>query len=174
MQISLQFHEYFLTKNVKIVISRRFEIFDIIVRISTCQKKIQKSILRHTKVYLAASQGLPAMRATRAKEAKILSMTFFSECRKANDGLCRAPRRFNFQSFPCSALLLTSVYSGTFPFSPPVEWRPFFTKFPFASFALSTPWRKSSLACWDTPDEKLMSNVIVLKKLPDFDSAKRL
>ena len=98
MQISLQFHEYFLTKNVKIVISRRFEIFDIIVRISTCQKKIQKSILRHTKVYLAASQGLPAMRATRAKEAKILSMTFFSECRKANDGLCRALRRFNFQS----------------------------------------------------------------------------
>ena len=120
MQISLQFHEYFLTKNVKIVISRRFEIFDIIVRISTCQKKIQKSILRHTKVYLAASQGLPAMRATRAKEAKILSMTFFSECRKANDGLCRALRRFNFQrlqSFPCSALLLaygSSLYSGTF------------------------------------------------------------
>ena len=136
----------------------------------TPTEKVSQINLKHTKVYLAASQGLPAMRATRAKEAKILSMTFFSECRKANDGRCRALCRFNFQGSkafhaPLYSWLMALRYSGTFASSPPVEWRPFFHEISICFFrALSTPWRKSDLACWDTPDEKLMSSVIVLKK----------
>ena len=156
MQISLQFHEYFLTKNVKIVISRRFEIFDIIVRISTCPKKFQKLIWNTQKFTLQHHKGCQLWGRQELKRPKSCPWPSFRSVAKrmtAFAALFVASTSKGSKAFhaPLYSWLMALRYIQE-P-SPPVEWRPFFTKFPFASFALSTPWRKSSLACWDTPDE---------------------